>query len=293
MDDNLRIWRSFQLGSLVDLVMLDTRQYDRSITDLYWNTEYIKTISDDTGRSLMGSRQENWFYRQLTESKARGATWRIVGSQIIFSRLNESISYGQETPFNYDAWDGYLSNKNRTLQLLYNQNITNNIFIAGDSHANWVSDLAWLDTKAYDPVSGAGAIGVEFAGSAVSSPSPAGANISLARANNASSYLVKDNRELQWSELYYRGYYELTIAPDAVTARYFGMPTIVNANPNEISLANFTVRSGENRLARDPTVGGGVVANGYLRGGQMRVTNVTNNTQTGQYFISREDREDL
>lgn len=36
MDDNLRIWRNFQVGSLFDLVMLDTRQYDRSITDLYW-----------------------------------------------------------------------------------------------------------------------------------------------------------------------------------------------------------------------------------------------------------------
>lgn len=35
-DDSLRIWRSFQLGNLLDLIMLDTRQYDRSITDLYW-----------------------------------------------------------------------------------------------------------------------------------------------------------------------------------------------------------------------------------------------------------------
>jgi len=38
MDDNLRIWRNFEFGDLMDLVMLDTRQYDRSITDLYWNT---------------------------------------------------------------------------------------------------------------------------------------------------------------------------------------------------------------------------------------------------------------
>lgn len=38
LDDNLRIWRNFQIGSLFDLIMLDTRQYDRSITDLYWNT---------------------------------------------------------------------------------------------------------------------------------------------------------------------------------------------------------------------------------------------------------------
>jgi len=34
MDDNLRIWSSFSFGDLIDLIMLDTRQYDRSITDL-------------------------------------------------------------------------------------------------------------------------------------------------------------------------------------------------------------------------------------------------------------------
>jgi phosphodiesterase/alkaline phosphatase D-like protein len=81
MDDNLRIWRNFQLGNLVDIIMLDTRQYDRSITDLYWNTPYIKAISNDAGRSMMGSRQENWFYNSLVESKERGAEWRIIGSQ--------------------------------------------------------------------------------------------------------------------------------------------------------------------------------------------------------------------
>jgi alkaline phosphatase D len=81
MDDNLRIWRSFNLGTLVDLVMLDTRNYDRSITDLYWNTEYIKDISNDAGRSMMGARQESWFYNQLSESNDRGAAWRLIGSQ--------------------------------------------------------------------------------------------------------------------------------------------------------------------------------------------------------------------
>lgn len=81
MDDNLRIWRSFSIGSLFDLIMLDTRQYDRSITDLYWNTDYVHAISNDAGRSMMGSRQENWFYRQLSESKDRGAAWRVIGSQ--------------------------------------------------------------------------------------------------------------------------------------------------------------------------------------------------------------------
>ena len=69
------------------MTMLDTRNYDRSITDLYWNTDYIHKISNDAGRSLMGSRQEKWFYRSLSESKDRGAVWRLVGNQIVFSRI--------------------------------------------------------------------------------------------------------------------------------------------------------------------------------------------------------------
>ena len=164
MDDNLRIWRSFSLGSLLDLVMLDTRQYDRSITDLYWNTDYVHAISNDAGRSMMGSRQENWFYEQLIASKQRNAVWRVIGSQTVFSRINESVAYGNVNPLDYDAWDGYQANRNRTFQTLYDNDIGNNIMISGDSHANWVSDLVWLDQHAYDPTTGDGAIGVEFAG---------------------------------------------------------------------------------------------------------------------------------
>lgn len=60
MDNNLRIWRSFSIGSLFDLIMLDTRNYDRSITTLGWNDDYVTEISNDAGRTLMGSIQENW-----------------------------------------------------------------------------------------------------------------------------------------------------------------------------------------------------------------------------------------
>lgn len=284
MDDNLRIWRSFQLGKLVDLIMLDTRQYDRSITDLYWNTEYVADISNDAGRSLMGSRQENWFYNQLSQSSARGATWRVIGSQIVFSRMNESLP-GRDTEFNYDSWDGYQANRNRTLSHLYNQGIGNNIFLAGDSHASWVSDLAWLGEKEYSPETGDGAIGVEFAGSAVSSPSPAGANISLAVANAASTLLQSFNDELQWQDLYYRGYYELHFSPERVLANYFGLPTVVSRNGWEIPLANFTVEAGGNKLQRP--VGGGLVESGSLKGGETKQTNITVDTNNGTWFVSQ------
>jgi len=51
------------------------------IADNIQNTDYIHEISNDAGRSMMGSRQENWFYNELGTSAKRGATWRLIGSQ--------------------------------------------------------------------------------------------------------------------------------------------------------------------------------------------------------------------
>lgn len=303
MDDNLRIWRTFQLGNLVDLIMLDTRQYDRSITDMYFNTEYIYDIKDDASRSLMGSRQENWLQHKLINSAKRGAHWRLIGSQIgmffsvalavtfllkpslVFSQLNESTLYGSEMPFNVDSWDGYLASKNRTLQTLYENNIGNNIMLSGDSHANWVSDLTWLDHSPYNPHNGAGSIGVEFGGTAVTSPSPFGENITISAANDVSKHVVQDTESLLWSEGYYRGYYELQITAEQVQAQFFGIPNIKDRAPGEVSLANFTVMSGNNRLERNSNnqVAGGSVANGYLKYGETDRTDLVYNTETGQY----------
>lgn len=288
MNDNLRIWRSFKLGSLLDLIMLDTRQYDRSITDLYWNTDYIHEISQDQGRSMMGSRQENWFYNSLSESAERGARWRVIGSQTVFSKVNESVAYGNVNPLDYDAWDGYQANRNRTLNHLTQNDIGNNIVISGDSHASWVSDMVWQYGN-YSSQSGAGSLGVEFGGSAVSSPCPYGQNITISSANNYSDWLEAHNPELHWNDLYYRGYFELQITYEEVKANYFGLPTIIFRNPYEISLANFTVKSGANKLERP--IAGGMAEVGSLKAGSITQTNITNNTLTGEYFISHFNKE--
>lgn len=81
---------------------------------------------------------------------------------------------------------------------------------------------------------------------------------------------------------------ELSVGKDSVDAAYFGLPTIATRNGYEISLANFTVAYGANKLTRttDGVVGGGVAESGSLRSGVVTGNNITNDTATGQYFVS-------
>jgi alkaline phosphatase D len=75
----------------------------------------------------------------------------------------------------------------------------------------------------------------------------------------------------------------MTISYEEVTARYYGVPSLVQRTPYEVSLANFTVKANENHLQRP--VAGGIVASGALKNGKTVQLNVTNNTLTGKYSV--------
>ena len=69
----------------------------------------------------------------------------------------------------------------------------------------------------YDKDTGEGSIGAEFAGTSITSGKEKYTN-----GNKASANMVRNNEELQWSESYYRGYYELHVTPQKLTANYLG-----------------------------------------------------------------------
>jgi alkaline phosphatase D len=71
-----------------------------------------------------------------------------------------------------------------------------------------------------------------------------------------------------------------------VHASIFRLPTIATRSGYEIALANFTVKSGENRLSRtNGAAAGGVAEMGALKFVKVVQTNLTNNTTTGLYLL--------
>ncbi|KAF7760933.1 hypothetical protein Agabi119p4_10342 [Agaricus bisporus var. burnettii] len=243
--DQLRIWRNFQIGKLLDLTMLDTRQYDRDITDLSYNKALVSSLIDDADRSIMGHKQEQWLSDTLSHSKSRGAIWRIVGQQVVFTQVF------RKGKLSLDAWDSYRANRNRILDQLYKERIDNAVILSGDSHANWVSDLAHInDTKTYNQFTGRGAVGVEFAGTGVTSTSGSFVPGTVQSAANVSAGFVGENIDLQWSEGFFRGFFSLDVTPEHLSATYYSMRNVTFRNSDGFVSAKFSVKAGDNHLTR-------------------------------------------
>jgi alkaline phosphatase D len=85
LSDQGKIWRDFRFGDLLDIYALDTRKYDRDITDLSYNVDYVQELAKDmdSQRSIMGPVQEQWIEDGLSASQERGTVWKLIWNQVI------------------------------------------------------------------------------------------------------------------------------------------------------------------------------------------------------------------
>ncbi|MEM1152810.1 MAG: alkaline phosphatase D family protein [Pseudomonadota bacterium] len=103
------IYRSFQYGDLIDLIMLDTRSIARDLQISYADfatggiidTPSALAALNDSNRTLLGRDQLDWLMDNLTNSTAR---WQVLGQQVLMGRMSLpepatralSISLGDE-----------------------------------------------------------------------------------------------------------------------------------------------------------------------------------------------------
>lgn len=248
----------------------------------YYNTAAVAAIANTTDRSLMGGKQERWLYHNLIESQERGATWKIIGQQIIVNHLE----YGEaDFPIDYDAWDGYEANRKRMFDTIRSNNVENVIFLSGDSHAAWVYDTIYQEwanrTDLYNPETGSGSFAVEFAGTAVSSPSSYGQNLTADQYQKAAEKLVEINRNLAFAEGGHRGYFSLHIRKEELDAYFWGIVNNSMPHSDQILLAQFNVKKGANKLTR-PINGGKKASAGAI---QAKVVNYATQKWNGTAFV--------
>jgi len=232
-----RIYRSFRFGNLATLLMLDTRLVGR---ELQAAREDMATI-ESPGRQLLGADQEGWLAEQMVTSVRNQAGWNLLGQQVMFApQTAPGVRAG-----NADSWDGYRASRTRVFDMIERARAANVAVLTGDVHSSWAYDLPRDPFGAYDSKTGRGSLGVEFAGTSVTSPS----NLGAGPDGEAQLAALRDARpHLHYADGRYRGYFVVDLTRERLQADFYRVATILDRSTQETFERGFVTPSGANHL---------------------------------------------
>ncbi|MFR9676879.1 alkaline phosphatase D family protein [Streptomyces sp. TR02-1] len=125
---DVQMFRRLTFGHLLDLHVLDTRQY---------RSDQVEDVDrKDPSRTILGSRQKEWLLGNLAGPTAQ---WNVLAQQVFFSQRD--FVTGAATEFSNDAWDGYYVEREQVRDRLAAPATTNPVIITGDVHASYVNDV--------------------------------------------------------------------------------------------------------------------------------------------------------
>jgi len=130
VDENLIIYRQFSWGSLINMLVLDTRQYrdDQACNDAVLQTTPACDDALLPERSLLGAKQEAWLAANI---RGVDKVWNVLANQTVMTDITE-------------------------------QGVKNLIVLTGDIHLSGVGQL----TTTANPTT---AVGIEFVATSISS----------------------------------------------------------------------------------------------------------------------------
>jgi alkaline phosphatase D len=197
VDENLTIYRQVQWGGLVNMLVLDSRQYrdDQACGDAVLQVTPACEEALLPDRTLLGAQQETW----VAENVVSDSTWTVLANQTVMTdiRLGAAI-------LNYDQWDGYAPARDRLLDAVDTAQAKNLIVLTGDIHLAGVGQL----TTTSDPETPRG---IEFVSTSISSSG---------NVNAATEALFVSLTNIIDAEAQHRGYILHTVTADSWTADY-------------------------------------------------------------------------
>jgi alkaline phosphatase D len=120
-----RLYRKFRWGALLEVFILDTRQYRNP-----------NTAPDGPGKTMLGAAQRRWLLDALTASTA---VWKVVVSSVPLSvptggRAHDSWSNANADGVPEEHGTGFTVERDSILRTLRQRGVKNLVFLAGDVH---------------------------------------------------------------------------------------------------------------------------------------------------------------
>jgi len=248
-------WRNFEIGNLINLIILDTRLSNRDKQVNYVSyinngkfekDKFIEDLNNEK-RNLIGKEQ----LRFIAKETKKKFFWNVFGQQVLISKvvlpplpsevldnLSPQATFlkyinNLNLPYNTDAWDGYPAARERFLNSINTS--SNNIFLAGDTHNCWAGNIA----------NNSGIFkGVEFGTPSVSSPggSEEFGELDVRPLEKA---VTKINKDLVWTNFRNRGYLTLKLNQNSGQVSFIGVNTVKNKIYERSVLRTFSLNPKE------------------------------------------------
>jgi alkaline phosphatase D len=202
--DGTRTYRRARFGDLVDLSLLDTRQYrDAPPGEGTGVGGYIVPGGTGpeiyrSGRTILGDAQRGWLI-DLDEPALRA--------------LQPDLPEHAGVYLNEDAWDGFQAERDTVLESARTNGVTNLGFLTGDIHSFWQAALRADFDDPRSPV-----VGQEFVCGSVSSSGPDLAGYELARALGDAAKQLKPG--FRYVDLARRGVGVVTCTPERASVEF-------------------------------------------------------------------------
>lgn len=223
---DMRLFERFRFGDLVEITMLDERQY-RSIQPCPVGNSRRGHVAPLTcpdleaaDRTMLGLAQEEWLYKGFAAAKTR---WNLIGQQLYVSPYLQETSDGQPGAHT-EGWGGYGANRTRMLSAMTGAKLSNPVILGGDMHAFMTSDLKFGDQV----------VGTEFIGTSITSDGPG---------PQFASNLSK-NPHVKFFDARYRGYMALELRPERLEMRYQAIGDRADLASGVSTLQRYVVEDG-------------------------------------------------
>jgi alkaline phosphatase D len=124
-EDPGRLYRSFRWGALLEVFILDTRQYRSP-----------NAAPDGPGKTMLGAAQRRWLLDSVSASRA---VWKVVVSSVPLSvptggRAHDSWSSANRQGVPEEHGTGFAVERDALLKTLRERGVKNLVFLAGDVH---------------------------------------------------------------------------------------------------------------------------------------------------------------
>lgn len=234
-----KLYRSFQYGDLVDLIMLDERLEGRvkpldSLNDPAYSKEY---------RSMLGQEQLEWFQNELKDGKS----WKVIGNQVMFTPLDQSAA-NPKHGINLDSWGGYPLERNKIADFIQSNSIKDVVFLTGDTHASWALEVI-NDPKTSPLRNVKTPFAVELGTTSISSGN-ANEYASDEEVMKTEKKFLEINKHLKFTNQRDHGYLLLTLKERAATAKWHYVDKLLEIDPSERVGQRFTIPRGRPNLTR-------------------------------------------